>query len=256
MDTPSGRVGLGRHRLPLLGRPHFCPVGDQPDLVLITFSFVAVYQEGARIVQHGTLLRLTGQVRLSVCVMALSAALLQAQQTPPPRDKADPPASGARFPGSGAQSPDRVRAGSAESSSLALRRELHSYDVGSTTHPRARSFCKSTAGDARIRASNGQTIQSIFVRGFADGIPNSGVPYDMAAAPLPCRGGLSVPLRDRDLAALRGCIVMQCLLSELDDPAVAGGAVWRSDAYDEPDGGDNSGRLRKVSIEIQFWREP
>lgn len=134
-----------------------------------------------------------------------------------------------------------------------LKRELTGYIAGRFTHSEGLLFCRNIAEEVRSLISSGRRINTILVKGFADGIPNGGLSYNRALLPTQCQPEVNVStLNDTQLAHLRGCIILNTL-SGMIEPKYAGGIVaWRTDQYDEPDYGLRGGAYRKVSVEILY----
>jgi hypothetical protein len=172
------------------------------------------------------------------------------------RDGADPRPNVPPYPGSG---PDSKTAKKGKPPELPLlnetymQRELDGYQVGQPAHADAITFCQTVSKEIKSLVGSGRKIEKILVTGFADGIPNKGINYDLSRLPSNCEKGIKSPVDDPELALLRGCVVLE-QLSEMLEPIFAGGISWRKDKYDEPDGGHQGSAFRKVRIEI-FMRK-
>lgn len=134
-------------------------------------------------------------------------------------------------------------------------KELFGYDKGYLTHPESFSFCKELATKIQDLVNSGCEIKLVVVKGFADGIPNRGLKYDIAKLPKECKENRDFEtIDDTELAFLRGCLIWN-LLSGLLEESVGSGiiAAWgKNEYYDEPDGGQIGYKYRKVSLEIIY----
>jgi hypothetical protein len=135
-----------------------------------------------------------------------------------------------------------------------LRRELLNYEKGDPVQPGAVAFASDVASEIRSLLAANRTVDHIIVKGFADGLKNTGVDYVPALIPAECRRDLkSGSLNDEQLAFMRGCVVLVLIKERVGRP-LAGGVLWKSDLYDEPDGGSSGYIYRKVAVEVVLSR--
>jgi len=132
-------------------------------------------------------------------------------------------------------------------------RKLSGYPVGQPTHMNALSFCSDVGQQIRTLEATGRVIERVLVTGYADGIPNRGLTFHLPGFPTTCQRGLSLPIDDRKLAMLRGCIILQ-QLSDVIGSSHASGVAWENDQFDEPDGGKQGDEFRKVTVEVFLRR--
>ena len=135
-----------------------------------------------------------------------------------------------------------------------MRRELSGYEKGDPVHLSVVAFASNVAAEIKSLLLAKRTIDHILVKGFSDGIPNKGVTYIPALIPDKCREGLKTELlNDEQLAFMRGCVVLALIKDRVGQP-VAGGVLWKSDLYDEKDGGLSGYAYRKVVVEVVLSR--
>lgn len=136
-----------------------------------------------------------------------------------------------------------------------LTRRLPGYGAGSPFHDGADMFCDIVAKALEHERKKGaRHVQSILVRGQADGLINRGLTgYSRNQFPRRCQDTFSTPMDDLQLAALRACVVRDKLLVRLG-PQASAAALWKDDLRDEPDGGASGGAWRSVTVEIAFAR--
>jgi hypothetical protein len=134
-----------------------------------------------------------------------------------------------------------------------ITKRLDGYPVGSPFHDGTDMFCDIVADAVVYRQrKNGTRVQSILLRGQADGLRNPGLTgFSRDQFPFRCQETFSIPLNDLQLAALRACIVRDKLLRRLGGNSTAA-ALWKSDNLDEPDGGATGAAWRSVTVEIRF----
>lgn len=135
----------------------------------------------------------------------------------------------------------------------AHRRVLYGFDEGNPVHPGANEFATHVAQEIAFFIRT-QRIERVEVIGFADGIPNPGVPYTIELVPDQCRSTVnSASLNDEQLAFLRGCMISFLIAQRIEQP-LAGGVSWKNNQFDEPDGGLIGPAYRKVVVNIYFSR--
>jgi hypothetical protein len=110
-------------------------------------------------------------------------------------------------------------------------------------------FSETLTGEVKSLVAAGRRIDKIIVTGFADGIPNRGLNYNLNLLPSNCQKGITLPLDDSELALIRGCVVLE-QMSQMVGSLYTGGISWRKDEFDEPDGGRKGNAFRKVRVEI------
>lgn len=136
-----------------------------------------------------------------------------------------------------------------------IQRELIGYGVGELTHPKSLAFCNNLAREIKTLTDSGRRIELIIVRGYADGIRNNGLKYNLGLLPIKCQELVTPGLvDDPKLAFLRGCIIWN-LLSGMIDSTQAGGIAWEKQQYDEPTGGLKGDLYRKVTVEVTLRME-
>ena len=114
-------------------------------------------------------------------------------------------------------------------------------------------FCSDVGQEIRTLKAGGRVIERVLVTGYADGIPNRGLMFNLPGFPTTCQRGLSLPIDDTKLAMLRGCIILQ-QLSDVIGSSYASGVAWENDQFDEPDGGQQGAEFRKVTVELFMRR--
>lgn len=131
--------------------------------------------------------------------------------------------------------------------------ELTAYPIGRYVQTGIPAFCHRVASQIESREAQGWSIDRVVVRGYADGIHNSGVAVDTNHLPASCRTGHYPKADDVELARLRACVVLDALrqLASLNRPAAV---TWATDEYDEPDGGRIGDSYRKVVVEVELRR--
>lgn len=132
-------------------------------------------------------------------------------------------------------------------------RKLSGYPVGQPTHMNALSFCRDVGQQIRTLEATGRVIERVLVTGYADGIPNKGLMFHLLGFPTTCQRGVSLPIDDRKLAMLRGCIILQ-QLSDVIGSSHASGVAWEHGQFDEPDGGNQGDDFRKVTVDVFLRR--
>jgi len=139
-------------------------------------------------------------------------------------------------------------------SDTVLSRRLDAFDTGAPFHKNADQFCEVIVAAIHEREAHGAKISRIVVRGYADGTPNFGIrQYSALQFPPACRRALSIPIYDPELAAARGCVVMEMLTARIGAAASAA-VVWKPEKVDLKDGQDSSPLARRVEVEVQFSR--
>jgi hypothetical protein len=197
----------------------------------------------------------------SLCLLAWSSAWTE-QGHDNSDHTGDPPPTAKRYPGSSSRSSRRESHPGVNQRHLLgifpappilgerhIWQELQGYGVGVATHRDGPVFSERLAGEIRAQIGNGRRISRIIVTGFADGIPNSGLNYDLTTLPIRCQAGISVPVDDGELALLRGCIILDQISHALG-PQYSGGISWKGDEKDEPDGGEQGDKYRKAKVDI------
>jgi len=130
---------------------------------------------------------------------------------------------------------------------------LDGFDEGNPVHPGANEFATDVAQEIAFFTRN-RRIDRVEVIGFADGIPNPGVPYTIELVPDQCKKIVnSTSLNDEQLAFLRGCMISFLIAQRFEEP-LAGGVSWENNQFDEPDGGLTGPAYRKVVVNIYFSR--
>ena len=188
---------------------------------------------------------------LTLIVMGLLIGYFPAQRKTG-RDRIDPSPNVPPYPGSNSGSKGsrtRKPPDPPPLNETYLQRELDSYVVGQPTHRDSLRFSETIANEVKNLIKSGRRIEKIIVTGFADGIPNKGIKYDLGHLSSDCQKGISAPLDDTELALLRGCIILEQISRSVGSPSV-GIIGWRKDEYDEPDGGKQGAPYRKVRVEI------
>lgn len=135
-----------------------------------------------------------------------------------------------------------------------LFRELIGYKPGTYIHPAMPLYNEKIAAEIRMLERQGFKLRSIVIRGFADGLPNRGIHFNVAAIPEKCRSGVvgRATLKDPDLAFLRSCIVWDDLSRISGQPI--GQPAWFRETYDIPDGGPIGPQHRKVVVELRTFQ--
>lgn len=208
---------------------------------------------------HIRIMRANGQpitpsvMAVSVCLIVMMLALHAAPQpsqrgaAPQQSERGAPPLVGVP---SYEEWKRQHRAGRPEATAEKPKFEwtLDDYPIGEPTHPKSFSFCESVAAAIREIGSEGRQVSRIVVLGSADGLHNPGreVPR---ALPLPCRQAVRSPMKDRELAFLRGCVVRE-QLTDIVTSDVASDIAWFRDEFDQPDNGKSDRGLRSVKVSI------
>jgi hypothetical protein len=133
--------------------------------------------------------------------------------------------------------------------STKIIRPLYGYGEGEVTHKDSFSFAQNLASEINALLDKNTEIDSILVKGFADGLHNDGKIYDIKSFPLRCQNGVEGLIDDNELAYLRGCIIWDSFSRAMGEESFAL-ISWKRDAYDEPDGGKKGDFYRKTIVEI------
>jgi hypothetical protein len=185
-------------------------------------------------------------------VFSLAVGSSHSQTKPPERDRSDPPPSAPEYPGPGGSATNEVPEPS--DSETLIQRHLSGFDKGSPFHEKADQFGDLIALEIRNREARGSRVKHIVVRGFADGTVNHGVTrYAISEFPPLCRRALTVPIDDDELAAARGCVIMQMLSARIG-ATTSSAVIWKSEPRNLEDGQDTSPFARRIEVEVQLWK--
>lgn len=187
--------------------------------------------------------------RISIALgLAAMAALLSGQSTANTTDEVFDTVRGPKIQNRGPEHPPTLNRQSM------IDFELPGYRAGEYVHSGTLALCRRVSNEIRARDRHGWRIDRVVVRGYADGLQNPGIPVDLATLPRRCQFDKISFADDVALARLRACLVLDALTA-VSPTRYPAGVKWSTDQYDEPDGGPDGPRFRKVKIEVMLTKD-
>jgi hypothetical protein len=129
---------------------------------------------------------------------------------------------------------------------------IEGYKPGKFEHKYALNYCQLAVSQIENVEMKGKII-SISIKGFADGLKNKGIIIDPNVLPINCKISRKITkVDDNGLAKLRACYIESLLQNILKGKPYFTYINYSKDSYDEPDGGKDGDKFRKVEIKITF----
>ncbi|MDR0605800.1 MAG: hypothetical protein LBG80_16020 [Bacteroidales bacterium] len=132
--------------------------------------------------------------------------------------------------------------------------ELKNYEKGNHLHENMVLFSNNIISIIDKIEQKENKIISIDITGFADGIPNSGIPYNPQKKYPRCSFNIDAKtiINDYRLAILRACQIEELLKIGLEFKIYFMQVQFSKNAIDAPDGVNIGGEHRKVTVKISY----